>query len=114
MNINDFLFAFSYKRKVPEAIAFHVSHFIISMLIGGIISLALGPLGILMVGALAMAVIYSIAITVLTVHQKQLPSSYYMLAFLSGILAIYLGTLGGLIPATILLTLTSSGKDNTF
>ncbi len=111
MDIARFLFNFSYKRKVLEAIGFYFSHVIISIVAGAIIGAVVGALfdiSLVVLIALVLTVIYSSTITGLTVHQKHLSSSYYMFVILSGILALILGTIGGLLPATVLLTRNSA------
>jgi hypothetical protein len=112
-----FLFDFSYQRKPVEAIGFYLSHFIIALLAGAVVGAAIGVIGAAMktivLAGVVLAVLYSVILTLLTVQQKGISSSYYLLALLAGILAVVLGALGGLIPVTILLTRPSSSlKDN--
>lgn len=109
-----FLFDFSYQRQPAEAIGFYLSHFIIAVLAGAVIGGAMGIMGALdsiLLVAIALAVLYSVILTVLTVQQKGISSSYYLLAILAGILAVVLGALGGLVPVSILLTRPSSQAD---
>ena len=102
-----FLFDFSYQRKPAEALGFYASHVIIAMLAGAVVGAALGAIAALdsiVVVAIVLAILYCATLTILTVQQKQVSSSYYLLALLAGILALALGALGGLIPVAILLT----------
>jgi hypothetical protein len=106
-----FLFDFSYQRKPAEAIGFYVSHFIIAVLAGAAVGGALGVIGAMdaiLPIAIALAILYCVVLTVLTVQQKGISSSYYLLAILAGILALVLGALGGLVPVTILLARPSN------
>jgi hypothetical protein len=107
-NIAKFFFDFTYKRQISEAVGFHISHVILSLIIGGIVGGVLGKSGagyeVIVVISITFALIYSSLITILIIHQKKLSSSYYMLAVLAGMLALISGTIGGLVPAAILLT----------
>ena len=103
---------FGYQRDMKEALGFYIAYLILLMLVSGV---SAGILGLaaghgsfsfgLQVGAVV-AVIISLAISFWVLKEKKLLSNFFLiiLALLSGLLALFIGGLGGLIPAAYLTT----------
>jgi len=104
---------FSYKRNAKEAIGFYIAYLVLIMIVGALLASALGivmdtsdsfTFG-LKVGNVT-AIIITTVVAFLILKEKKLLSNfgYILLALLSGILAVFLGGLGGLIPVAFLTT----------
>jgi uncharacterized membrane protein len=105
---------FSYKRSAMEALGFYIAYFILIVIGAGVLGGVVGAmvqntdtaydLGI-RVGTIV-AVISSITISFLILKGKNLSDNlgFLILALLSGAIAIFVGALGGLIPAAYLTT----------
>jgi len=108
---------FSYKRNKKEAIGFYIAYLVLTMLVGVLLA---GTLGIFFergasaangfnfgfeIGSIT-AVIVSVGVSFLILKEKKLLGNfgYILVAILSGILALFSGGLGGLIPTAFLTT----------
>ena len=107
------LMEFDYDRTPKEAFGFYVAYLVLCMLLSG---LAAGILSIfsiiddsfqagLRVGTI-IAVIVSVFLSLFVLSEKKLLNKfpYLLLVILSGVLAFYIGGLGGLIPVAFLTT----------
>lgn len=103
---------FGYKRNIKEAVGFYMAYLVLVMLVGGILG---GILGVVMqnntfgfglkVGNV-IGVITSLGVSFLILKEKKLLGNFgfILIALLSGLLALFIGGLGGLIPAAFLTT----------
>lgn len=108
---------FDKQRTISEAIGFYVSYAALGVAIAGIIGVFLSPLpgirnDLLFVARLgeAWAILYCVVLSALITVKKSLGFLGSMIAVLSGILAIALGVVGGLI-ATAFLTTRPNSKE---
>ena len=106
------IFDYGYKRSTRQAFGFYLVHFISIMLLGGIISgiyASLTGKGGFEVGLIIgsiMAIVLCITISTTIVIKKRIMSfKNVTLILASGVLAIFIGGLGGLLPAAYLTTL---------
>lgn len=107
---------FGYKRNAKEAIGFYIAYLILiimaAFLLGSALGIVMGAFYGFNFGLIGLKVgnVIAIIITVVTafliLKEKKLLSNfgYILLVLLSGILAVYLGCLGGLIPVAFLTT----------
>ncbi len=105
---------FSYQRSTKEAVGFYIAYLVLIMLSGGILAGILGflisPTGNsfefgMRIGGIV-AIIFSLGISFLILKEKKLLNSFkfILILLLSGLFAILLGGIGGLIPAAYLTT----------
>lgn len=103
---------FGYQRNTKEAIGFYLAYFLLVVLVCVILGALVGlivPSSSFNTGLIlgtALAVIASIGISILILKEKNLLGSFplLLLALLAGILAIFIGALGGFIPVAYLTT----------
>ena len=112
------LTSFGYQRSTKEAIGFYLAYLVLVMIVGAVLG---GTLGVAMqndtfdfglrVGNV-IAVIVSSGVSFLILKEKKLLNSFgfILLALLAGLLALFIGGLGGLIPAAYLTTRPASTK----
>jgi len=114
------LFNFQFKRTGKQAFGFYLAYLFLGMLIGalagGLYSIITG-VGDFNTGALIgniVAIIFVLILSVIITLQKNAFSFLTLsLIILSGVLAVLLGCLGGLIPVAYLSTLDGVKKDYT-
>lgn len=106
---------FGYTRNAKEAIGFYIAHLILIMLVSALLAPVLGMMmniadtdsfnfG-LKIGKITAAVITTVIAFLILKEKKLLDNfGYILLALLSGILAVFIGGLGGLIPVAFLTT----------
>lgn len=109
---------FGYQRSAKEAIGFYIAYLALFMLIGAIFG-GIGGLVAqnktfdfgLRIGNIV-AIITSLGLSFLILKEKNLLGSFgfILLALLSGLIALFIGGLGGLLPAAYLTTKPASGK----
>lgn len=109
---------FSYQRTTKEAIGFYLAYLgalmIISAVLGAILSVIVQNNVGFKVGVVV-AIIASTGISFWIIKEKNLLNHFEMilLALLAGVLAVFLGGLGGLIPAAYLTTrATNTSREN--
>lgn len=110
------LMDFGYKRTIKQAIGFYLAYFtltvLISALVAGIVALIINSdsfgFGV-RIGNIV-AILMSVLLSLLVVNKKKLFNNfwYVVLIIISGLLAILLGALAGLIPAAYLTTKQSN------
>ncbi len=113
------LFDFSYTRSIKEAIGFYIAFLFLFMLLGGI----LGGVSTIVFGVSeeeafdfgvkigsVLGVVLTLVLAAVVLHAKKLYThfGYIVLGLLSGVLAIFVGGIGGLIPVTYLTTRPAS------
>jgi len=109
---------FGYQRSTKEVFGFYLAYLVLIIIVGAVLA---GTLGVAMqnntfdfglrVGNV-MAVIVSSGVSFLILKEKKLLGrfGFILLALLAGLLALYVGGLGGLIPAAYLTTRPASTK----
>jgi hypothetical protein len=112
---------FSYKRTVKEALGFYLAYLFLIMILGGLVGGFLGmiekdggfDLGV-RIGT-TFAVIFSVSLSFLILGKKKLLNNFgfILLALFSGLLAVFIGGLGGLIPAAYMTTRSEKQTDST-
>jgi hypothetical protein len=117
-NIFNNLTDFGYQRSTKEAIGFYIAYLFLIIIIGLLLGFGLGAIvqnntynfG-LAIGNIV-AIVVSLGVSFLILKEKRLLGNFgfVLLALLSGLLAIFLGGLGGLIPAAYLTTKPSNAK----
>ena len=108
---------FGYQRSTKEAIGFYLAYLVLLAIVAGVLA---GTLAVamqlsdsfnfgLMVGNI-FAVVASSGISFLILNEKNLLNrfEFILLALLAGLLALFIGALGGLIPAAFLTTRPAS------
>ena len=113
---------FGYERTPREALGFYLAYFVLGILTGALSGGILGlfssadsvQTGIsagVCIGAI-IAVVLSVSVPLLVLYEKGLLNNflYIMLVILSGLLALFVDGLGGLIPAAFLTTRKSEAQ----
>jgi hypothetical protein len=104
---------FGYKRNAKEAIGFYIAYLILIMISGALLAGALAiiinepdnfELGLRVGSITAMVITLGVAFLVLKAKKLLGNFGYILLVLLAGILAIFAGGLGGLIPVSYLTT----------
>jgi hypothetical protein len=113
-NIFNNLTEFGYQRSTKEAIGFYIAYFFLLIIIGALLALVLGSTiqnatyayGYGLIIGNIVAIIASLVISFLILKEKNLlgNTGFILIALLSGVLALFFGALGGLIPAAYLTT----------
>jgi len=109
---------FGYQRSAKEAFGFYLAYLVLVMIVSGVLG---GTLEVVMQNntldfgfrmGIVIAVIFSSGISFLILKEKRLLGNFgfILLALLSGLLTLFSGCLGGLIPAAYLTTRPASGK----
>lgn len=112
-NITDY----AYQRSKKEAFGFYLAYLLGGIVLGGIA----GGLSAVVTGAsgedafhvslragTAVGVLYSMALSVIVIKNKKLSSGLdYSMVLIAGIVALFIGSLGGVIPAAWLTTRTN-------
>jgi len=117
-NIFNNLTDFGYQRSTKEAIGFYIAYLFLIIIFG--VFLAFGLSAIvqnntynfgLIIGNVV-AIVFSLGVSFLILKEKNLLGNFgfILLALLSGLLAIFLGGFGGLIPAAYLTTKPAKAK----
>jgi hypothetical protein len=117
-NIFNNLTDLGYQRSTKEAIGFYIAYLFLIIIIGLLLVFGLSAIvqnntynfG-LVIGNIV-AIVISLGVSLLILKEKRLLGNFgfVLLALLSGLLAIFLGGLGGLIPAAYLTTKPSNVK----
>ena len=112
------LTSLGYQRSTKEAFGFYLAYLVLIMIVGAMLA---GTLGVAMqnntfdfglrVGSV-IAAIASTGVSFFILKEKKLLGnfSFILLALLAGLLALFIGGLGGLIPAAYLTTRPASTK----
>lgn len=113
---------FGYDRTGKEAFGFYIAYFFLAVLVGGILG---GIIGVIMGGedgdalfqagvrvGTVFAVVISVGLSIAVVQAKNISEDFQniVLIVLSGVLALVIGGLGGLIPAAYLTTRKKKGS----
>jgi membrane protease YdiL (CAAX protease family) len=108
---------FDYQRSIKEAIGFYIAYFFLAIILAVFLALVLSATmqnNIYDFGLIGntVAIIVSPGVSFLILKEKKLLGNFgfILLALLSGLLAIFLGVLGGLIPAAYLTTKPANAK----
>ena len=117
------LTSFGYQRSTIEAVGFYLTYLLLLMIAaGGLVSMlgvAMGQSDNLNFGFTVgnmLAVIACSGISFLILKEKKLLSNYgfILLALLAGVIAFFIGAIGGLIPAAFLTTRAAGGELDDF
>ncbi len=117
------LTSFGYQRSITEAVGFYLAYLLLLMIAAGglaiMLAAAMGQSDNFNFGLIVgniLAIIASSGISFMILKEKKLLSNYgfILLALLAGVLAFFIGALGGLIPAAFLTTRTAGGELNDF
>ena len=120
-NIFNNLTDFSYQKSTTEAIGFYIVYLLLIIVLGTLLALGLGSTlqndtydayGYGLVVGNIVAIVISLGISFLILKEKNLLGNFgfILIALLSGVLALFLGALGGLIPAAYLTTKPASRR----
>ena len=109
------LLNYQFKRTGKQAIGFYIAYLFLGILIGGlsagIYALITGEGGFntgVQIGSLV-AVVFTLGLSTIIVIKKQIVSfKTVLLIIVSGVAALFIGGVGGLIPAAYLSTLSCS------
>ena len=117
------LTSFGYQRSTVEAVGFYLTYLLLLMIAAGglasMLGVAMGQSDNFNFGLIVgnmLAVISCSGISFLILKEKKLLSNYgfILLALLAGVLAFFIGAIGGLIPAAFLTTRTAVGELDDF
>ena len=117
-NIFNNLTDFGYQRSTKEAIGFYIAYLFLIIIFGLLLAFGLSSImqnnnynfG-LIIGNIV-AIVVSLGVSFLILKEKKLLGNFgfILIASLSGVLAVFLGGLGGLIPAAYLTTKPANAK----